>query len=360
MDDAAVSIGQLLRHLETEGHLDPMTVGQVATRIREIDAETPSPWYLKAMVAIGAWISGIFFLSFVACTGLFSHSDDVRLLGGLLLFVWAVVFHRTLRRIEFAVHFALALSVAAHGLVIWVATNQVTGVDGSDWGAAALAALGLCVALYPLYRDAVHRFLTCMLVLGLAAGWAVESEVQFALQAIVAAEAFGMCAVFTSSAVRGSAFGTSLLPLGYALAVALPFTLLGLIPVAAESGMPVWPSNLALVATLAYLIGWAGGWGAWLRSEPTWWALAVTILLGAVSAPGLLAVLALLVLGRTLDDYPLQTLGVVFLPVFLIAFYYTMEIDLLTKSAILVASGAVLLVARYFAGKRPWAREEVG
>jgi hypothetical protein len=360
MDDVDISMGRLLRRLAAEGHLDAAGVERAAARVRQIAAEAPSPWYLKAMVAIGAWISGIFFLSFVACTGLFSHSDDVRLLGGLLLFVWAVAFHRTLRHIEFAAHFALALSVAAHGLVLWVATNQVTGVDGSDWGAAALAALGLCVALYPIYPDTVHRFLTCLLVLGLAAGCAAESELRYALQAIVAIEAIGMCAVFTASTLRSSAYGRSLVPLGYAFAVARPFTLLGLIPFASESGTSVWPSSLALVASLVYLIGWAGGWGAWLRSEPAWWALAVTILLGAVSASGLLAVLALLVLGRMLDDYPLQALGAAFMPVFLIAFYYTMQIDLLMKSAILVASGVVLIAARYFAEKRPWARQEVG
>jgi hypothetical protein len=360
MSEARLSVGALLLRLEAEGAIDRAGLERAATRAREIAAEAPSPWYLKAMVAIGAWISGIFFLSFVACTGLFSHSDDVRLLGGLLLFVWAVVLRRVVGRIEFVVHFALALSVAAHGLVLWAATNQVSSGDGAELGVAALTALALCAVLYPLYRDAVHRFLTCLLVAGLAAGWAVESEIPAALHAIVALEAVGTCIVFTSTSLRRSKFGRSLVPLGYALAVALPSTILGMVAFEADFAAPVWPSSAILAMTLAYLICWAGGWGAWVRSEPAWWALAVVLLLGAVSAPGPLVALALLVLGRTLDDYTLQAIGAAFLPVFLVVFYYTMEVDLLTKSAILAASGVLLLAARAFAARRPWAREEVG
>ncbi len=45
-----------------------------------------------------------------------------------------------------------------------------------------------------------------------------------------------------------------------------------------------------------------------------------------------------------------------FLPVFVVVFYYDLDISLAYKSWILAGSGALLLVARWFLATRPWAK----
>jgi hypothetical protein len=358
MNDAAqISVGELLRRLEAEGYVDELGIGRVAAHLHDLDAERSSPWYLKVMTGIGAWLAGIFFLGFLACAGVVSETPLSLGTWGVILLVGAVTIWRMLGRIDFASQFALALSVAAHALLIYVAGEVAPGTGG-ELGAAALMAVVLCALLYPLYREPVHRFLSSLLAVGLAVAWLVTEGADHLIHAAVAIQIAGVCAIFASERVRRRPIARALAPLGYALAISLLVTSLVAVVAATEIRTPLWPSSAILAAALVYVIVWAGGGGGWLRKEPAWWAIGVAVLLGAVSTPGLLAALALLAIGFASEDYLLEGLGLAFLPVFVVVFYYMLEVDLLTKSAILLASGVVLLAARTLAGWRPWARME--
>jgi uncharacterized membrane protein len=72
------------------------------------------------------------------------------------------------------------------------------------------------------------------------------------------------------------------------------------------------------------------------------------VCLAAVTTPGVLAAIGLLVLGHARRDALLLAMGTAFFPIFIVVFYYEMEVSLLAKSYILMASGAVLLAARWF------------
>ena len=357
-DTDDISVGELLWRLEMEGYVDELGIGRVAAHLRDAEAERPSPWYLKAMTAIGAWLAGIFFLGFVACTGIVDDSPPSLGAWGAILLAAAVTIWRTLGRIEFASQFALALSVAAHALLIYVATEVAPDWDGAETGAAALVAVALSVVLYPVYRDLVHRFLSSLLAIGLVIGWLVIEGSSHLLHVAIAMQIVGICVLFASERVRRLRIARALTPLGYALVVSLLGTVVVTALASSEIGTPLWPSSVVLAIALLYLLGWAWEWGDWLRSEPALWAVGVVVLLGAVSTPGLLVALALLVIGHASENRILEGLGLAFLPVFVVVFYYMLDVDLLTKSAILLASGAVLLAARHFAGRRPWARAE--
>lgn len=93
--------------------------------------------------------------------------------------------------------------------------------------------------------------------------------------------------------------------------------------------------------------------GGLRRSTESWMVLAVaaTILLGIFSTPGILVVIGLLVLGYGLDEKMLTWLAYAFLPVFLVVFYYNLNIDLAYKSYIIAGSGAILLGVRWIVSK---------
>jgi len=80
-------------------------------------------------------------------------------------------------------------------------------------------------------------------------------------------------------------------------------------------------------------------------------AIISTILLGIFSTPGVLVAIGLLVLGYTFGDLILMALSYLFLPCFLVCFYYALNIDLAYKSWVIAGSGILLLVVRYILGR---------
>lgn len=210
----------------------------------------------------------------------------------------------------------------------------------------------LCALLYRVYADTVHRFLSCLLVAVTATAWMVVSGLHDGLHVLVLCEMVGIGILFTnlwrSAALR---------PMAYALAVSLPLTLLLVLAPVERVHTSWWPSRMILTAGLLWLYQWvAGGWAP-LRKPPLIWAVVATLLLGAVSTPGVLAGIGLLVLGYGRPDRLLLGLGALFFPAFIGIYYYNLDTPLVAKSWILAASGAVLLLARWGLSRGTWARE---
>ena len=90
------------------------------------------------------------------------------------------------------------------------------------------------------------------------------------------------------------------------------------------------------------------------RRDPTMMLLAAgaCAVIGVLSAPGVLAAVGILMLGHLERDHLLRSLGLLFLPVYLVSFYYDLNTTLLLKSGMLVGSGLVLWLARMFARRQ--------
>ena len=70
-------------------------------------------------------------------------------------------------------------------------------------------------------------------------------------------------------------------------------------------------------------------------------------MLGIISVPGVLASIGATLLGHLERDYVLKRLGLLFLPVYIASFYYSLNTTLLIKSLVLIGSGLVLWSARW-------------
>ena len=70
-----------------------------------------------------------------------------------------------------------------------------------------------------------------------------------------------------------------------------------------------------------------------------------------------IAALFLLILGHATGRRSLEVLGLVALPVFLFLYYHDLQVPLLAKSGIVIASGLVLLALRFFLTRRSSTRE---
>jgi len=113
---------------------------------------------------------------------------------------------------------------------------------------------------------------------------------------------------------------------------------------AAAAG-PRWPAAL-LVAVAGCLLARAGDG---LRRPRALAALAAAAAVGALSveAPGIATGLMIVLLGYAAANRVLAGIGLAALVFYLSAYYYTLEESLLYKSAVLAATGLVLLASRW-------------
>ena len=346
MADEGMTVREMLTRLQDEELLAEWKLPAIRDHLSRPAPPPGLAWYIRVLIGLGAWVAAGFFVAALSEAGLITWWDESQLWWGLGWIAAATLLRRFVRH-TFFVQLALALSVGGHGMALFGA-----GSIYHEGGAVALVMALLCGALYPLYRDSTHRFLSVGATVAITVGWLLHDRLHLAVHFVVFAELVGLSVLFTARAVRAM-----FRPMGYACAVALPLTLL-LTLSAWDLDMPWWPSSAAMVLWLLWLYRWCRDRRLAGRGEPMAIAVVGTVALGIVSTPGLLAALGLLVLGYALEDRVLTGLGVLFMPVFLIAFYYDLDINLGVKSCILMGTGLALLGARWVLARRPWVQEE--
>lgn len=286
-----------------------------ADRLSAIAARLDTPraaWYLSALTAVGAWMAAGSLIAFLFIAG---AVEEELVVGGMLI-VAAVGMRRVWRGL-FAEQLALALSVAGH-VIVFIGMDEVQG--------AAMAACVLAAVLYRLYPDGLHRFLSSTTALMLLLMWATTDDSGLGLDALLLAEVAALALLQSRPALM------------YALAASIPVTILVI-----QSYVSPIPAAVILTGALVALAWWAVP-----EMDPRVRRLlyGATVLLGALSTPGILAAIALLVLGYARGDRVLMGIALIFLPVFIVYFYYNLEIGLGVKSYVLMGSGITLLVLR--------------
>ena len=347
------TLRDVLIELTGQGLLDQQAMSRIEQHLAKDSVHDSEPWFVKLLMAIGAWVAAICFVACLPSVGL--------VYGRASIVFWAVAFlgvATSLRRRTqhvFLLQLALALSVVGHCLALVGATTLATSYTG-HFAAVAAAAIILCLVLYPLYCDSLHRFLSCLLAAGCLTAWIVESQVWQLIHVDMLTKIVAIGIVFMyRTDLR------MLRPLGYAMAISMPaslFLVLLNVGVSEDAFAALWwPANIILAVTLIWLYQRVvGGWEQ-LRSEPLMLAVGATVCLASFTTPGVLAALGLMVLGYARGDRYLLGIGVAFFPVFIVVFYYEWQISLLVKSWIMAGSGAVLLSARWLLSLRTWAKE---
>ena len=89
------------------------------------------------------------------------------------------------------------------------------------------------------------------------------------------------------------------------------------------------------------------------RLREPWLIIAIvsTLLLGIFTSPGILVAIGLLTIGYAFCGRMLTALSFLFLPCFLVFFYYALNVDLAHKSWIIGGSGVLLLLVRWIASR---------
>lgn len=327
--------------------------------------EKELPLYMRILVGVGAFISSLSFIAFLSISEIINFKSEAGLIFWGLAFVGLAIFLVKTsgdRNNTVSHSFLIQSSFCAMGvgkILFVIGFTVMFGRKDSGWG-VTLATLLITAATYHVYRMSVDRFLSVLavfvsLLINIVADeryfgtyTGIVLNLFFFIQIILAA------ILFTSGRIK-----RDYIPLAYAAAFSLCITVIFF---AAGSKLGwLWQTrnysmtfiNILLSLSLVVLIGWAAGSAEKLKTGPLMLASLGAILLGIVSAPGVILSICLMVLGYSKHENLMMMMGILLMPVFVFLYYYNLDTTLIAKSEILVASGVVLLAGRgYLALKR--------
>lgn len=343
-----------------------------------------TPLYLRALTGIGAIIAGFLIAYLLYLFGLFNSQPISLAMNGIGLMLAAMLLYRlgiakTGLAQDFALQLALTLLQAGKLALVAGLVQYLEPLLNVGWIWPIVGALGLVGILsFVFFPSSLERFLAAMAFL--VALWAAMVSDGLDTSGVMSFSGLILLHLLALGAfLRWSAWRQHLTSLYDALLVSLcigvgivatfvdwaAFVLPDAVSPASGLSFNVFfytsPTQIMLTVALIALIVWAGR-GRWMQSgpialdHPLVLAIIGGLLLGALSDPGILLALGLLVLGYATHRPAHSILGFLFALGFGARFYYALNLTLLEKSAILVASGLLLLAAAGYIHWRGWAR----
>jgi hypothetical protein len=316
-----------------------------------------APWFVAVLAGAGGWAAAA-----LLGTGLVAllHVRGGALLATGLVLVAGSAAARAVVRGAFATQLALALSLAGQGMVV---ARLLEGARGAGpWLLLAALEAILVVA----FADPVHRFLSTLAA-------AVFLRVALGKEGLgAAAPAVFGGALVVLWAAPGRAFRPPVAsalrrPLGYGIAAAFLGSLLW--PMVefgalwsrptAERAAEILSHRNAAAAVAAVVLGIAGARALARLRVPLASSTGTAFLLGGAAlvavgtgAPGVPAALAVMAIAVEAREPRLFWIGAAAGTGFVSWWYYDLSVSLLAKSALLAASGVVLLLVRLAARRR--------
>lgn len=319
------------------------------------------PLYLRALVGISAFIASLCFIGFLRVTYIisFQHKEGL-IIWGLIFIASAIGLQRVAGHNNTVKHsFLIQASFAS---MVIGKTLFLFGIDNIldfRWGIT----LGLLIVTgitYHIYRMSIDRFLSSFAVLFsilVNIFWDRDGSGsrELILNGFFLFQFAGAAILLVYSKIK-----CDYIPLSYAFTFSLCASILFLI---SYTEFDYWghkelinPAfiNIMLTFGLITLFGWTAGGIEKLKTAPLLLASICTVLLGFISVPGILLTIVLMVLGYAKHDELLIITGALFLPIFLFLYYYNLDVSLLKKSGILIGSGVLLLVGRFYLQRKIW------
>jgi len=323
--------------------------------------EKELPLYLRALVGVGAFIASFCFIGFLAAADLidFDHKGGL-IVWGLFFVASAIGLQRRARHSTLVQHsFLMQSSFASMAVGKALFVLGISEFLDSGWG-ATLGLLIITILTYNIYRMSIDRFLSSFAVLfsflaNILWNEDVGGSRELLLNSFFLLQFAGTAILLTHGKIK-----RDYIPLSYAFAFSLCATVLFL---ASYTKFSYWMHqehihpmfiNIVLACGLVALFGWVAGSKEKLKTKPLILASAGAVLLGFISAPGIVLALGFMILGYAKHEELLTIAGTLLLPVFLWLYYYNLDISLLGKSAVLIGSGAVLLAGHFYLKHKGW------
>jgi hypothetical protein len=301
-------------------------------------AHDDAPWYMQAVLGIGAWITTIAALFFAgAVMTLLFEIDEPNLavaIVGVIAFAASLWLLHSRPAGAFAAHAAVAFAIA--GTLLAAAG---VGAPESSVGLAAAATLPFAAAAIWQQRSLLLQFLiaSVAITLGILAAWEHWDDPILGLPALFIPVGVVLLLYPPRRDVRPTAFALLIVPL-----------LLDITAASFEVEWTLWFGWAArglLLAVFGFLfvVNWRRVSDKQARLLAIAAALAIAVVAFRLPTGGS-AALVLLALAYTLGSRTLAVIGSLLEIYFIWNFYWDLDETLLTKSIILMSAGAVLLL----------------
>jgi hypothetical protein len=312
----------------------------------------PQPWYVRVLVGFGAWLASLLLIGFIASMGIIS-GGGVGFIG-VAFIVGATVIRRHSDG-DFLSQCAMASSLAGQALLAYTIAD---GFGQDNLEGYLVIALAINATLFFIYPDHIHRVLMLLLATTELTSLLYLLKAN-ALIPILGPLLAGALVLLMARlpALAGGGFSPLIAPLTNGLMLsAFGTLLLSTIYLLPELGAKFliypnpWISTLLLGAVLFHL-----GNRVWRQlGDPTdqrgrslFNSVLLLIIASAWYAPGLILGLIVLMLGVQHGRHTFIGAGIGFFALFLAAFFYGIEVSLLTKSVTLIGCGLAILTARW-------------
>ncbi len=354
-----LSVQALLNWLETQGVLKQRNTAEAYLLCEEnIDH---IPVYVHILIGIGAFIGCWTAIGLLYASGLVDwQNDQSMIICGLIGIGLAIVTHYALKNSNELLHsFSLQLAciLMMMGKVLFVfgvvhKLHQSFPAISESW----LTTLTIAIVVIPTYfifPVMLDRFMSTLVLLSALlgntyfdfhhniafygyyvallalVGWLLNDKYKhYALEALTYAGiiTLGFCAIILSNmlAFHSQQWFVPTVVFNITLSIAIILQCL----------------TLKLPKPLNQLIFWSSCIGL--------------LILGIISTNGILYGIGLLILGYEKHRRALTILGVVFLCLFIIEYYYNLSLNLAHKAAILAGSGGLLLIVRMILQHEQW------
>lgn len=314
--------------------------------------------YLRILVGIGAFIASLCFIKFLNITIFFFNRPisyqiflGVLFISCAILLVKLAINKNTLVKHNFLIHVSCCFMIT--GKILLIAGLQKLFNPNEPYS-LIVATLIATLATYHIYKISIDRFLSPLIFL--------TSTFFILFKEISAFSIFEVCVnlFFVSQLIIAMLLITNgkikreHVPLSYACIFSLCLIVVYL---STGSKLRFWGPykdfnlavvNFSLAIAIIALIAWAAGEVRKLKSEPLSMASVGAIMLGVISAPGILLSIGFMILGYAKHERLILLLSSILLPLFLFLYYYNLDLTLIKKSGILIANGVLILSGRIY------------
>ena len=353
MSRAHATMDQVFGALAEEGLVGSDWAAEI---LAETDPGPAQPWYVRAMVGLGAWFGSLLLIIAIVGVSVATTGGGYILLG--LLFIFAAVAGRHLTNSDFTRQAAIATSLAGQGLLAGGIALAGSFDEFDSIIVTVVVTLILTNALLiRIFPDRTHRFLSVLFIVSSVVTLVYVREAQAILPVFGPLLALGVLALLEADTrIVSKGLDEILTPITAGMLMSalgcLMLSTLYVLPQVAENFTfypRPWISTLLLGALLLHVQ--RDIWSA-MFSDPTGraavaaYGLTAVVIVAALPAPGLILALLVMALGLVHGNPMYAGAGVVFLVVFTGAYFYGIDTTMLTKSVTLVGTGVAILLAR--------------
>ena len=348
---SGTTLDRIVAGLVAEGLYPDREDAAVSAAIDEMGDQ--QPWYIRAMVGVGAWLASLLLIGFAATVGFVTDGGFIVVGIGL---IGAAIVVRKKSATDFMIQSTLACSLAGQALLAY-GIADVAGA--SRFESYLMFAVFMSAVLFFVFPDRIHRVIMVLIAASSFGTLLYAWELNLIVPVIGPALAALLVYLYSQQGVMiEQGRGQLVRPLLNGLMISsFGFLMLSTIYVLPELvGDYVfyprpWISTILLGALLLAvsnrlwpkIAGPAGG-----EKKSIFGAIVLVAIAAAWAVPGLLLALIVSILGASSGNRSFIGAGIAFLAVFVTAYFYGIDVSMLQKSLTLVATGLAIFGARWF------------